>query len=253
MSMETFDEIKILNTRFHKITAKELINFITKTAKLNKKTIIGNVNVQAVNLAYKLPWYRDFLNHADLVFCDGFGIILGARLLGYPVNHFHRMTAPDYLEDLIVTCEKQDISIFFLAGRPGVTEKAIIKLKSIAPQLKVAGHHGYFKKFGEENDKIIKKINEFRPNILYVGFGMPLQEQWILENINQIEANVFLPLGACLDFYAGLTYRGPRFVTDKGFEWLTRLITQPKYLWKRYIFGNPVFIYRVFKELIFKK
>jgi N-acetylglucosaminyldiphosphoundecaprenol N-acetyl-beta-D-mannosaminyltransferase len=91
---------------------------------------------------------------------------------------------------------------------------------------------------------------------LYVGFGMPLQEDWILRNIDQIDAKVFLPLGACLDFYTGNVYRGPRWMTNYGLEWLTRLVTEPGRLWERYVIGNPLFFYRVLQERIrnpFKK
>ena len=248
--MKSFEEISILQTRFHKITVNELLDYVVKNAKLKKKIIIGNVNVRAMNFAYGLPWYRDFLNNADLVFCDGFGILLGARLLGYSIQSVHRMTCPDYIEDLALFCEKQNVSLFLLAGKPGVVDKAISKLLAIAPNLRIQGHHGHFEKSGEENDLIIQKINSFQPEILYVGFGMPLQERWILDNLNKIEANVFLPLGACLDFYTNSVYRGPRWMTDRGLEWLTRLFTEPSRLWERYIVGNPLFFYRVLKQRI---
>lgn len=81
---------------------------------------------------------------------------------------------------------------------------------------------------------------------------MPLQERWILDNLNKIETNVFLPLGACLDFYTNTVYRGPRWITERGFEWLTRLIIEPSRLWQRYVIGNPLFFYRVLKQRIFQ-
>jgi len=81
---------------------------------------------------------------------------------------------------------------------------------------------------------------------------MPLQEQWILNNIERINARVFLPLGACLDFYTGTVYRGPEWMTNRGLEWLTRLVTEPHRLWERYVIGNPLFFYRIFKEQLRK-
>jgi N-acetylglucosaminyldiphosphoundecaprenol N-acetyl-beta-D-mannosaminyltransferase len=250
MDEKKIDEVSLLKTRFHKVRVNELIEFVTKAAKLDKKTVVGNVNVRAMNFAYEFPWYRDFLNKADLVFCDGFGVLLGAKLEGYSVQSVHRMTCPDYIENLALACEKQDVSLFLLAGKPGVVDKAIAKLKAIAPNLKIQGHHGHFEKSGEENDSVIDKINKFQPGILYVGFGMPLQERWILDNINRIEARVFLPLGACLDFYTGSVYRGPTWMTDRGLEWLTRFFTEPQRLWERYIVGNPLFFYRLLKHRI---
>jgi N-acetylglucosaminyldiphosphoundecaprenol N-acetyl-beta-D-mannosaminyltransferase len=251
--MKTFEEIEILDTRFHKLTACELIEYLVSATKIDKKTIVGNVNVKAMNLAYEQQWYQDFLNNSDLVFCDGFGVLLAAKQLGYPVQSVNRMTCPDYIESLALACEQNDVSLFLLAGKPGVVEKAIEKLRSLTPNLKVAGHNGYFDKSGQENQLVIEQINQFKPGILYVGFGMPLQESWILDNIKQLDARVIMPLGACLDFYTGSIYRGPRWMTDRGFEWLIRLLTEPLRLWERFIIGNPLFFYRVIKHHIFQK
>jgi N-acetylglucosaminyldiphosphoundecaprenol N-acetyl-beta-D-mannosaminyltransferase len=258
MNLKTYQEnglfqpIELFNTRFHKLTVCELIEYLVQAAKQKKKTIIGHVNVRGMNFAWELPWYRDFYNKANLVFCDGFGVLLGAKLHGYSVQSKHRMTCPDYIENLALACERQGVSLFLLAGKPGVVEKAIDKLKAIAPNLKIEGHHGYFDKSGTQNDAVINRINQFKPGILYIGFGMPLQERWILDNMERIEARVFLPLGACLDFYTDSVYRGPSWMTDRGLEWLSRLVTEPRRLWQRYLFGNLLFFYRVFIDYLRK-
>lgn len=251
--MKTFNEVNLLETRFHELTVQDLIEYIVETAKLNRKTIVGNVNVRAMNFACQLPWYRKFINQSDLVFCDGFGVLLGANLHGYSLKSEHRMTCPDYIEDLALACERDQVSLFLLAGRPGVTDQAIKKLKAIAPNLNIQGHHGFFNKTGLENERVIEKINQFKPDVLYVGFGMPLQEEWICNNLDKIDARVFLPLGACLDFYVGAVYRGPRWLTDRGFEWMTRFFTEPGRLWERYLVGNSVFFYRVIVDYVQKQ
>lgn len=251
--MKEFEEVKLLGTRFHKVKVYELIDYIVKAGKLKQKTTISHVNVRGMNFAYRLPWYREFINQSDLAFCDGFGVLLGAKMCGCNINSSHRMTCPDYIENLALSCEREDVSLFLLAGKPGVVDKAIAKLTAIAPNLQIKGHHGYFDKSGKENELVIKKINEFKPDVLYIGFGMPLQENWIRKNIDKIEAKVFLPLGACLDFYTGEVYRGPRWMTDNGLEWLTRFFTEPKRLWERYIVGNPLFLYRVFLQEMKKR
>lgn len=246
--MKKFEEIVLLGTKFHKVRVEELINYVVKAAQINEKIIVGNVNVRAMNFACEFCWYRDFINKSSLVFCDGFGVLLGAKILGHSLKSAHRMTCPDYIEDLALSCERENVSLYLLAGKPGTVDKAIAKLKAIAPNLRIKGHHGYFDKSGQENDDVIQQINEFQPDVLYVGFGMPLQERWILNNLEQIEAKVFLPLGACLDFYTDTVYRGPRWMTDRGLEWLSRLFTEPQRLWDRYVIGNPLFFYRVFRE-----
>ena len=248
-----FERINLLDIGFHKITVNALISYIIQQAQLDKKTVISNVNIRAMNFAHSRPSYRNFINNSDLVFCDGFGVLLGAKLHGYQVQKKHRMTCPDYIESLAKACDASDVSIFLLAGCPGVVDKAIAKLKTVAPNLRIAGHHGFFEKTGAENDTIIQLINDFEPEILYVGFGMPLQEEWIQNNLERINANVFLPLGACLDFYTHTVYRGPKWMTNRGLEWLSRLLVQPHRLWRRYLFGNPFFFYRVIKAYLFNK
>jgi len=248
-----FDEIELLGTKFHKVRVQELINFIVQSANIDKKTVVGNVNVRAMNFACEMPWYKDFINRSDLVFCDGFGVLMGAKMCGCGVKSEHRMTCPDYIENLAVSCERNNVSLYLLAGKPGVVDKAIAKLKVIAPNLKVKGHHGYFHKSGIENEYVVDEINQFQPDVLYVGFGMPLQERWIIDNFDSINAKVFLPLGACLDFYTGAVYRGPRWMTNRGLEWLSRMFTEPKRLWQRYVVGNPLFFYRLIKERFTKR
>lgn len=250
---DQFETISLLGVRFHKVTVQDLIEYVAQSARLNQKTLIGNVNVRSMNFAYELPWYRDFLNRSDLVFCDGFGVLLAAKMQGYALQSKHRMTCPDYIEDLAKACEREGVSLYLLAGSPGVVDKAIAKLRAIAPQLVLGGHHGYFEKTGPETQAVIDQINQFRPGVLYVGFGMPLQEKWIADNFDRLDARVFLPLGACLDFYTGTVYRGPRWMTDRGLEWATRLFTEPQRLWERYIIGNPLFFYRVFKDLLVRR
>ena len=206
-----------------------------------------------MNFACEMPWYKEFINRSDLVFCDGFGVLLGAKICGCGVKSEHRMTCPDYIENLALACELENASLYLLAGKPGVIEKAIAKLKVVAPNLDIKGHHGYFHKSGVENEYVIDEINQFKPDVLYIGFGMPLQERWIIDNFDQINAKVFLPLGACLDFYTGVVNRGPTWMTDRGLEWLSRLGTEPQRLWQRYVVGNPLFFFRLLKERFTKR
>lgn len=244
------ESLDLLGVRIHTLTRHQLLQaiIVAAQAEAGRKTIIANVNVHAMNLACEQPWYRDFLNRASLVFCDGFGVALGARLAGYRLAAQHRSTCPDWIEELGRLCRQHNCSLFLLAGRPGVAAAAAQKLQNVAPGLRVAAQHGYFDKAGPENEQVIAQINAFKPDILFIGFGMPLQEKWIQDNFDQVETRLFLPLGACLDFYTGQIYRGPHWLTDHGFEWLTRLLIEPKRLWRRYLIGNPLFMYRVLKH-----
>lgn len=237
---------KVFNIAFDLLTRQELINKIVHPA--NYKTVVGHVNTKGLNLAFQHKRFAEFYQLCDYIYCDGFGPLLGAKLMGYSSDKKYRHTCPDFLDGLLFKLQKNKKSIYFLGAKNEVIHsfKKIIDKKF--PTLMYKTHHGYFKKAGDENKAVVSEINHFNPDVLFVGFGMSLQEYWILDNYKVINANVFLPEGACLDFYTNTVFRAPAFFTNNGLEWLARLITEPKRLWKRYLIGNPQFIYRVLKE-----
>ncbi len=243
------DQIEILGVRIDPFTVDDLHSAIGDIIDSKQREIIANVNAHAMNLSFKLPWFRTFLNESKYVFCDGFGVILGARLLGYHIPG--RVTYADWIWELASAAESSGWTIFFLGGKDGVAERAAEKLKDRHTDLKIIGcHHGYFDKRqnSTENLSVLEQINSGEPNILIVGFGMPRQEQWLSENWKNVKANVALTGGAVFDYASGELKRGPDWMTQRGLEWLARLIIEPNRLWRRYIIGNPLFIWRVLKS-----
>ena len=100
----------------------------------------------------------------------------------------------------------------------------------------------------EESCAVIQDINNCEVDVLMVGLGMPLQEQWIEENWSFLNSSVALPVGAAIDYFAGEVYRAPRWITGIGLEWLARLVVEPRRLWRRYLIGNFKFFYRLIKS-----
>lgn len=242
-------KISILGVQVDPITVTELHDRISYGIKSKSHMIVANINVQASNIAYKNKWFRDFLSNAPITFCDGAGIILGAKILGYTIPE--RITFADWMWQFAEFAESAGIAMYFLGGRPGVAVKAANHLQAKFPNLKIAGtQHGYFNKMRDdaENQAVIAAINAVKPDVLIIGFGMPIQERWLLENWEIIDAKIALPGGAVFDYLSGELQRAPRFMTEHGLEWLGRLIIEPKRLWKRYILGNPLFLYRIFLQ-----
>lgn len=241
--------VNLLGVRIHVIALAELLEILAQIIIRQGKIVVGNVNAHAMNIAYAEPRFRDCLNNFGIVFCDGFGVKWGGRILGQHIKY--RYTPPDWIDHLSELCVQYDFSLFLLGGRVGVAEEAASQLIACFPSLKIVGcYHGYFDKTtgSSDNELVIQKINAVKPNILMVGFGMPLQEYWLEENWHKIQSNVALPVGAALDYISGEVRRGPRWMTDYGFEWLMRLIIEPNRLWRRYILGNPLFLWRVVKQ-----
>jgi len=243
--------ITLLGVRIHDIPLNSLLTLLSQLITSQHKVVLTYVNIHAINLAYKNLRFRDCLNKADIAFCDGFGVKWAGRILGLKIEH--RYTPPDWIPLLVEVCQQRNFSVFLLGGRPGIAEKTSIQLKNRFPNLRVVGFHdGYFNKTpgSIENEKVIQSINSVKPDILIVGFGMPLQEFWLEENWPGLQAVVALPVGAALDYISGETYRGPGWMTNHGLEWLARLIIEPRRLWKRYIVGNPLFLWRVLKRRV---
>ncbi len=245
--------VEILGVNISIISLQDLLQFVFYSIQLNSKIIITYVNIHGMNLACNNTVFRNCINKSAVTFCDGFGVKIAVKLIkGITL---YRFTPPDWFDLLAERCAKEKNSIYFLGTRQEIVERAARVLVERFPELKIVGiHHGFFDKTldSEENQKVIQMINSLHPDILVVGFGMPAQEKWISENFNDIQTKVIIPVGAYFDYLAGETKRAPRWMTDHGLEWLGRLIIEPSRLWKRYIIGNPLFFWRIFKHHILK-
>ena len=211
--------------------------------------IILSGNVHSINLAYENKWFRDYLNSADLIRLDGYGIRVGARILGFETPA--RITWADFAWDLATLAEQHNFTLFFLGAKPGIADKAADRLKSKHPNLCIIGtQHGYFNKTNNhiENNHVVQRINQEKPDILIIGLGMPIQERWLYENYENLDVNVILTGGAVFDYVSGNLRRAPKWMTDNGLEWFGRLIIEPRRLWKRYLIGNTKFLWRVLNQ-----
>jgi N-acetylglucosaminyldiphosphoundecaprenol N-acetyl-beta-D-mannosaminyltransferase len=222
---------------------------IRRLAGSGELGLVLNVNAHCLNLCHDDPALRKFFNSADVVFCDGVGVMLAARLLGRRIPA--RITYADWAWRLASFAETEGLSLFLLGAGPGVAEEAARRLKERHPALDLSGvRHGYFDHAASspENEAVLREIKAARPDILLVGLGMPLQETWLMENRHRIEAGVALTGGAVFDYVSGSLRRGPRLLTDNGLEWLARLLVEPHRLWRRYLLGNPLFLLRVIRQ-----
>ena len=245
--------ISILGVNVHLVTRAVLQARIAEIIREDQHVLILNVNAQALNLACEHPWLRRFFNNAEIMFCDGFGVMLVARLLGYKIPE--RITYADWMWELASIAANSGYTMFFLGAKSSVAEKAALLLRGQFPDLKIVGtHHGYFNKRsnGNENNDIIEEISTLHPNLLVLGMGMPTQELWLMENWARINANIALTGGAVFDYVSGDLQRAPHWMTEHGLEWLGRLIIEPRKLWKRYLIGNPLFFWRVFIHQILR-
>jgi len=245
------DRIEVLGVGVDPVTVDELHAALLRLAREDGLSLVLNANAHCLNLCYRDPVLRSFLNRADVVFCDGAGVMLAARILGRRIPE--RITYADWAWRLAAFAEAEGLSLYFLGARPGVAERAAQRLRERHPELKIAGaRHGYFDHAAgsPENAAVVREINAAAPDILLVGLGMLLQERWLMENGERLNARVALTGGAVFDYVSGRVSRGPQVLTDNGFEWMARLLLEPRCLWRRYLLGNPLFLLRVLREYL---
>lgn len=196
---------------------------------------------------------RDVLasvNHADLATPDGMAVVWIGRINGY--KNIKRVYGPDLMQEICNISGKYGYKHYFYGSTPDVLIKLKEKLTKRFPNLIISGSFSPpFRKLTENEDKkIVEDINSSNPDIVWVGLGSPKQDLWMHEHRERINAPVLIGVGAAFDFLAGTKLQAPRWIGNNGFEWLFRLITEPKRLWRRYLIDYPLFIFYVLTELI---
>jgi N-acetylglucosaminyldiphosphoundecaprenol N-acetyl-beta-D-mannosaminyltransferase len=239
--------IDIVGVKVDDIGQERLKEHIISEARDRRGTVFSYMNIHACNLAHRDIQFSRFLAEAGVVYCDGEGVRIAARIVGKRLPP--RSVLTYFFWDICAASDKEDLSVFLLGAKKSTLEKAIQTIKMRQPSLKIGGwHHGYFSKSGSESDEIVRLINRAKPSILFVGFGMPLQEEWIAANKHRLQVGAILPCGSMIDYAAGEKSVAPAWMADHGMEWVYRLLQEPRRLWKRYLIGNPWFFYRVLSQ-----
>jgi N-acetylglucosaminyldiphosphoundecaprenol N-acetyl-beta-D-mannosaminyltransferase len=231
--------IRLLGVRIDALRLGELLQLVQQTVSSGGRVSVMYVNIHCMNVAADDPEYAESLEAANVVYCDGTGVRIAARLVGKHLPQ--RMTGADWIDDLCRMASREGLGLFLLGGADGIARDAAERLTNRHPGLQIAGTAGGYR----QGDFVIGHINDLRPDILLVGMGTPTQEKWISEHRAELNVPVVWAVGALLDFVTGRIPRGPRWMTDHGLEWLCRLTAEPRKLWRRYLFGNPRFLWRL--------
>jgi N-acetylglucosaminyldiphosphoundecaprenol N-acetyl-beta-D-mannosaminyltransferase len=203
-------------------------------------------NAQHILDLQKDTLFRNIYRKAFLVVPDGVSLLWSAKFLKTPLNG--RVNGTDLFEKLCAIAQEKGLKVFFLGGRPGAAEQAKETLEARHPGLKIVGTHcpPYgFESQPQELAVINTKIKAAAPDILFVGLGAPKQEYWIHNHYQELGVPVSVGIGVSFELVADMVQRAPVWMQKWGLEWLFRLVVEPQRLWKRYIMGNPQFIWLV--------
>ena len=227
------------------------------------KVLINTINAYSYNVAQKDEVFAHALVEGDYLLPDGAGVVKACRWLKGQSQPKERIAGWDlFAFEMQRLNEKGEIKneksprVMFM----GSSEKVLALVRERAakdyPNLEVLTYSPPYKKeFSEEDDAaIISAINKAKPDLLWIGMTAPKQEKWAWKHWDELDIDCHVgTIGAVFDFYAGTAKRAPMVWQQHSMEWSYRLIKEPKRMWKRYIIGNPLFVWNVIKERYGKK
>lgn len=206
-------------------------------------TVVNAAKIVAASRDEKL---RRVMAEADLVTADGMSVVWASYVLGYPLKQ--RVTGIDLFERLVEHASQRGLSVYFLGAHDEAVGRMVERFTSRHPSLRLAGYrNGYFQP--SESSAVAETIKQSKADLLFVAMGSPAQEYWIASNLARTGVRFALGVGGSFDHLSGLRRRAPKWMQRIGFEWLYRLMREPRRLWRRYLMGNTAFVWLIIKQV----
>jgi exopolysaccharide biosynthesis WecB/TagA/CpsF family protein len=222
----------------------DAIALLARLVDERRFTKVSFLNAHNANIAYRDPVFAEALDDF-LILPDGVGVDMAAKLL-YGAPFPDNLNGTDFVPAFL-QASPRPLTVGLLGASRVNAEAASVKLAALAVQHKfVVIHDGYFS--SAEEPTIVDRIASLRPDALLVAMGVPRQELWIARHIDARHCTLPIAVGALLDFLSGTVPRAPLWMRRLRLEWLFRLLIEPGRLWRRYVVGNPLFLWRVVRQ-----
>lgn len=215
------------------------------------KVLINAINAHSFNVAQKDELFAEALSNVDYLIPDGASIVKACRWLGGKSQPKERIAGWDLFEFEMQRLNTKGGRCMFMGSSPEVLTRIVDRTAKEYPSIEVVTFSPPYKQeFGKEDDKaMISAINAANPDLLWIGMTTSKQEKWTYCHWQELDIHCHVgTIGAVFDFFAGTYKRAPIWWQRHSLEWLYRLIKEPKRMWKRYIIGNPLFIWNILKE-----
>lgn len=239
--MEELQHCEILKTNINVTNMSDTIKYIGGHLDDLRGKYICVSNVHTTVMSYENEEYRKIQNGAAMALPDGAPLSSYSRRKGY--KQAQRVTGPDLMLELFAISKEKGYRHYFY----GATEETLQSMREVLernyPGIEIAGMYAppFRALTPQEDAQIVAKINESRPDFIWIGLGAPKQEEWMYQHMGQLQG-VLIGVGAGFDYLAGYIKRAPRWMQRMSLEWLYRLLQDPKRLWRRYFTSNVKFI-----------
>ncbi|MBO5181471.1 MAG: WecB/TagA/CpsF family glycosyltransferase [Paraprevotella sp.] len=215
------------------------------------KILINTINAHSYNTAQKDALFAEALKNGDYLIPDGASIVKACRWIGAKSQPTERIAGWDLFETEMERLNKRGGRCMFMGSSEKVLQKIRERAATDYPSIEVVTYSPPYKpEFStEENAAIVQAINAANPDLLWIGMTAPKQEKWTYVHWDELNIHCHVgTIGAVFDFYAGTARRAPQWWQKHSLEWLYRLISEPRRMWRRYIIGNPLFLWNLTKE-----
>lgn len=237
---------KIINSYITALTFQETINELEKWAANKENHYVCVCNTHSIVTASNDAFFETVLNHAGICTPDGTPVVWALRSYGFTEQD--RVDGPNMMLKLCELSAQKKYKLFFYGGTAETLDQLNRKVAQMFEGIEVVG--SYSPPFREltplEETEIAEMINSSHADFIFVSLGCPKQEIWMYNNREKING-IMIGVGAAFEYITGNIKRPPLFFQKAGLEWVFRLIYDPKRLWKRYAYNNPVYVYRFFK------
>ena len=242
---ECSTRVNVLGVGVSAITMHDALALIDRSIVSGARHYICVTGVHGVMESQTDPHLRDIHNRAALVTPDGMPLVWLSWLRGH--RHVERVYGPDLMLACCRASPSKGYRHFLYGGAPGVPERLAERLQQRFPGLKIAGTWSppFRELTAGEEQAMIERIAAANPDIVWVGLSTPKQERWMARYVGRLPVPVLIGVGAAFDMHAGLKKQAPRWMQRIGLEWLFRLATEPRRLWRRYLINNPWFVWRL--------
>lgn len=246
MGRHVDERVDILGVKVSVLTVDSALTAVMEWVKQRRRAYVCVAPVSTLVDCQRDEVYRRIVNGADMVTPDGMPVVWLAKAKGCP--HIERTYGPDLMR---AVCAREGLRHYFYGGTAETLGRLEQRLKKELPGINIVGMHSppFRPRAEREGEELIRSINAARPDILWVGLGSPKQDFWMALHRPLLDVPVMAGVGAAFDFLAGVKPQAPRWMQRAGLEWLFRLASEPRRLWKRYLVGNTLFIFYVIRDL----
>ena len=217
----------------------------------NKQCVVNTINAFSYVIAKKDLLFLKALQNSTVLVPDGFPIVTAVRILNN--KRIRKIAGEEVFYSLMNRCNENHKRVFCLGASENTLRKIVCKAKIEFPNVTMGVYSPPFKReFSDlDNQAMIEFVNQFKPNVLFVGMTAPKQEKWVFQNSKFLEANVICSVGAVFDFYSGQIKRPSKIWILLKMEWFIRLVKEPVRLWKRYLLYSPQIFFDILKNYRF--